>query len=166
MSDGMSTGMKVAVGLAAAGAVAYAASAYLSTSSPAKGKKQVVTLELEKVHLDWLQKMADTYKLPDAGKAMRCLINFGVEGAKKERDAIFQKKRCKTCGKKNKREAVISLEEHQHAWLMAAVTAYGIPDLNKAARIMCEFGMSKDADLASIFTVVRCTHGTTCSTCK
>ena len=70
-AEGMSTGMKVAVALAAAGAAAYAASVYFGASAPAK-KKTTVTLELEKVHIEWLKKMAETYKLPDLVRPGTC----------------------------------------------------------------------------------------------
>jgi hypothetical protein len=53
-----------------------------------------IDLETEKVV--FLQSMADTYGLPDIGKAVRCLVNYARENPDKH-EAIFGDVRCLDC---------------------------------------------------------------------
>ena len=44
----------------------------------------------------WLEEMAEKYNLDDSSKAVRCLINFGIQ--EKEHEAsIFEEIRCLHC---------------------------------------------------------------------
>jgi hypothetical protein len=54
------------------------------------------TVELETEKLEFLQKMAQDHGLPDAGKAMRCLINYARENPDRHAD-IFDEVRCLDC---------------------------------------------------------------------
>lgn len=53
-----------------------------------------VDLESEKVQ--FLEQMAKTYDLADAGKAIRCLINYARENPDKH-ESIFAEVRCLDC---------------------------------------------------------------------
>ena len=55
---------------------------------------QAVELETEKV--DFLKEMVEAYRLPDAAKAIRCLINYARDNPDK-REAIFAEVRCLDC---------------------------------------------------------------------
>ena len=53
-----------------------------------------IDLETEKV--EFLNEMAQKYGLPDAGKVVRCLINYARENPDKHA-AIFDEVRCLDC---------------------------------------------------------------------
>ena len=53
-----------------------------------------IPLELEKV--EFLQTMAETYQLPDIGKAVRCLIDYARENPDQQA-AIFGEVHCQDC---------------------------------------------------------------------
>lgn len=54
------------------------------------------SIELEAEKVEFLQQMAQTYRLPDIGKAIRCLINYARENPDKRQD-IFAEVRCLDC---------------------------------------------------------------------
>jgi hypothetical protein len=53
-------------------------------------------IELETEKMQFLEAMAATYGLPDAGKAVRCLINYARENPDKHAD-MFEEVRCLDC---------------------------------------------------------------------
>ena len=53
-------------------------------------------LELETGKLQFLEEVAAKYGLTDAGKAVRCLINYARENPDKHGD-IFEEVRCLDC---------------------------------------------------------------------
>jgi hypothetical protein len=53
-------------------------------------------IELDATMLEYLQAAAREYGLPDADKAVRCLINYARENPDK-RDEIFAEVRCTGC---------------------------------------------------------------------
>jgi hypothetical protein len=59
--------------------------------------KTVYSVELEKDMMQFVEQMVTNYQIPDASKAIRCLINYAreVEGV---RDDIFAEIRCLSCG--------------------------------------------------------------------
>jgi len=56
-----------------------------------------IPVELESAKLTFLKEMARAYGLPDAGKAIRCLIDYARQHPA-ARDAIFGEIRCLDCG--------------------------------------------------------------------
>lgn len=60
------------------------------------GDKTAHSFDLVADQAAFLQAMADEHSLPDAGKALRCLIDYAMEEA--DRDAIFTQVRCLRCG--------------------------------------------------------------------
>ena len=50
-------------------------------------------IDLDAAMVEFLQEAAKAYSLPDAGKAVRCLINYVRENPDK-RDEIFGEVRC------------------------------------------------------------------------
>ncbi|MPZ17784.1 MAG: hypothetical protein GEV06_07725 [Luteitalea sp.] len=58
--------------------------------------KLPLTVELEQSKIDFLEEMAQTYNLPDTGKAIRCLIDYARENADL-RQTIFDEIRCVDC---------------------------------------------------------------------
>ncbi len=58
--------------------------------------KQTYSFELETAMHEFLEQMAAQYKLGDAGKAARCLINYARDNAD-QHDAIFDEIRCLDC---------------------------------------------------------------------
>ena len=54
------------------------------------------SIELSTDMVDYLRKAADTYGLPDLGKAVRCLVNYARDNPEK-RDEIFNEVRCVDC---------------------------------------------------------------------
>ena len=54
------------------------------------------TVELETEKLEFLQTMAQQFGLPDAGKAIRCLINYARENPDRHSE-IFDEVRCLDC---------------------------------------------------------------------
>lgn len=54
------------------------------------------TLELKERQHEYLSQMAEKYDLPDASKALRCLVNFAMEKEKQEEE-IFAEIRCMDC---------------------------------------------------------------------
>jgi hypothetical protein len=60
-------------------------------------EKQTYTVELEPAKMEFLEQMAEAHGLPDAGKAIRCLIDYARENAQ-AREAIFGEVRCVDCG--------------------------------------------------------------------
>jgi hypothetical protein len=61
---------------------------------PKDGTPFSVELETEKI--EFLQKMAQQFGLPDAGKAIRCLINYARENPERHSE-IFDEVRCLDC---------------------------------------------------------------------
>ena len=53
-------------------------------------------IELENEKVRFLEEMATKYGLADAGKAVRCLINYARENPDKHRE-IFEEVRCVDC---------------------------------------------------------------------
>jgi hypothetical protein len=53
-------------------------------------------IELETGKMQFLEAMAAKYGLPDAGKAVRCLINYARENPDKHAD-MFEEVRCLDC---------------------------------------------------------------------
>jgi hypothetical protein len=53
-------------------------------------------IELDSSMMAFLQEAAARYDLPDAGKAIRCLVNFARENPDKQ-DDIFNAIRCLGC---------------------------------------------------------------------
>ena len=53
-------------------------------------------IELETDKMRFLQEMVEKYGLADAGKAIRCLVNYARENPDKHRD-IFEEMRCLDC---------------------------------------------------------------------
>ncbi len=54
------------------------------------------TVELEKEKIDFLKEMVKAHNLPDAAKAIRCLINYARDNPDKQ-EAIFAEVRCLDC---------------------------------------------------------------------
>ena len=52
---------------------------------------------LEKHQMAFLEEVAKKYRLEDASKAIRCLINFAIDEAG-EQERIFGEVRCLDCG--------------------------------------------------------------------
>ncbi|HEX9808545.1 MAG TPA: hypothetical protein VGC25_02955 [Alphaproteobacteria bacterium] len=62
------------------------------------GTKVKIDYELRDYHLNFLRDMAEKYRIPDEGKALRVLLDYAlVDG---DLDLIFDKKnmRCVACG--------------------------------------------------------------------
>lgn len=57
---------------------------------------KVYPIELESEKMRFLEEMVIKYGLPDAAKAIRCLINYARENPDKHRD-IFEEVRCLDC---------------------------------------------------------------------
>jgi hypothetical protein len=57
---------------------------------------QSYPIEMETEKMQFLEQMAAKHGLPDAGKAIRCLINYARETADKQAD-IFEEVRCLDC---------------------------------------------------------------------
>jgi len=55
-----------------------------------------VSVDLESEKIEFLQTMAQQFGLPDAGKAIRCLINYAREHPEQHAD-IFDEVRCLDC---------------------------------------------------------------------
>ena len=53
-------------------------------------------IELEPEKMQFLEEIAAKYALPDAGKALRCLISYARENPEKHPD-IFEEVRCSKC---------------------------------------------------------------------
>jgi hypothetical protein len=54
------------------------------------------SIDLETDKIRFIQEMAAKYGLADAGKAVRCLINYARENPDKHKD-IFEEVRCLDC---------------------------------------------------------------------
>ncbi len=57
---------------------------------------QTIEVELKAGQVEYLQAMAQQYAIPDAGKAIRCLIDYARSTPEQER-AIFEVIRCLGC---------------------------------------------------------------------
>jgi hypothetical protein len=57
---------------------------------------QSVAVDLESEKIAFLESMVERFKLPDVGKAVRCLINYARENPDKH-DDIFDEVRCLDC---------------------------------------------------------------------
>ncbi len=55
-----------------------------------------VTISLESAKSQFLDSMAKKYDLPDAAKALRCLIDYAREN-EAQHDTIFTEIRCNDC---------------------------------------------------------------------
>ena len=60
------------------------------------GVKQTVTFEIQDDLMQMLNAVAEKYNLPDAGKALRCLLDYAATDG--DWDAIFSEIRCNRCG--------------------------------------------------------------------
>ncbi len=60
------------------------------------GVKVKVPFEIQRDDYEMLRTIADRYKLPDASKALRCLLDFAATDG--DWDEIFAKVRCRRCG--------------------------------------------------------------------
>jgi hypothetical protein len=58
--------------------------------------KTLANFEIESDQLAWLQDMAATYGLKDAGKALRVALDHAMMDADEEK--IFMSIRCRRCG--------------------------------------------------------------------
>jgi hypothetical protein len=58
--------------------------------------KIVEPLEIEADQLAWLQDMAREYRLPDAAKALRVVLDHAMMDG--DEDEIFATVRCRRCG--------------------------------------------------------------------
>ena len=54
------------------------------------------TISLESAKVEFLEQMAQTYGLPDIGKAVRCLIDYARENPDRQA-SIFAEVRCVDC---------------------------------------------------------------------
>lgn len=61
-----------------------------------KKAKTLANFEIESDQLAWLQDMAATYGLKDAGKALRVALDHAMMDADEEK--IFMSIRCRRCG--------------------------------------------------------------------
>ncbi len=59
--------------------------------------KQAYTVDLEPSKIAFLEEMAKKHGLPDAGKALRCLIDHARENPQLH-DTIFGEVHCVDCG--------------------------------------------------------------------
>ncbi len=59
-------------------------------------ENQAYTLELKEHQHTYLEAVADRHNLPDASKAIRCLINYAMQHPDKEKE-IFDEIRCLDC---------------------------------------------------------------------
>jgi hypothetical protein len=57
---------------------------------------RVCSIELESEEAAFLEQMATTYRLPDIGKAVRCLVNYAREHPDRH-EAIFAEVGCLDC---------------------------------------------------------------------
>ncbi len=57
---------------------------------------QKYSVELKESQHQWLEAKAKKYDLPDASKALRCLINYAIDNEDSEPD-IFDEIRCLDC---------------------------------------------------------------------
>mmetsp|Transcript_36499 Transcript_36499/g.70024 ORF Transcript_36499/g.70024 Transcript_36499/m.70024 type:complete len:465 (-) Transcript_36499:1159-2553(-) len=132
---------------------------------PKSKAKVAVTVEVEKRHVDWLEQNLRAFKLPDAGKAMRCLLEY--VRAEVEDPILFGKTRCKAICGGQKLPQTFSVEADQQAWLTDKVDLHRLPDIGKAVRIVLEFGVT-EADPKSVFGIIRkaCQHGPNCKKCN
>ena len=55
-----------------------------------------VSVSLHQEQIEYLVEVGQKYNLPDAGKAIRCLLNFAIEKPE-QADAIFSEVRCRAC---------------------------------------------------------------------
>ncbi|MEM7393096.1 MAG: hypothetical protein AAF492_12195 [Verrucomicrobiota bacterium] len=62
----------------------------------AANSKVNVSYEVEEDQQEWLEEMATQYKLPDASKALRVVLDFAVEYP--DATDIFEQIRCRHCG--------------------------------------------------------------------
>ena len=60
------------------------------------GVKKTVTFEVQDDLLQMLCAAAEKYKLPDANKALRCLLDYAATDG--DWDTIFSEVRCSRCG--------------------------------------------------------------------
>jgi aspartyl/asparaginyl-tRNA synthetase len=58
--------------------------------------KIIEKLEIEADQLEWLNRMAKSYSLPDASKALRVVLDHAMEDA--DEDQVFMSIRCRRCG--------------------------------------------------------------------
>jgi len=58
--------------------------------------KVEVNYTIEADQKEWLESMATEFKLPDASKALRALLDFAMDEG--DKDAIFREIRCLRCG--------------------------------------------------------------------
>lgn len=144
---------------AGAGATAIAYMLYVRRQNSTRRTHEV---NIEKIHKDWISKMAQTYTGGDTDKVANLLIDYCIEATKDDDEAsvnIFKRLRCSTCGnKKNKVEYTVSLAEWQYNYLENMIALYKVKGgLDKMIRIMFEYGM-RDADLDIIFTTPTWMH--------
>jgi hypothetical protein len=59
-------------------------------------KKQRVVFEIYADSYEMLRDIAERYQLPDASKALRCLLDYAATDG--DWDEIFKKIRCRRCG--------------------------------------------------------------------
>ncbi len=58
--------------------------------------KTEYTIDMERAKFEFLERMAKTYGLSDAGKAVRCLIDYARENPDQQA-SIFNEVRCNDC---------------------------------------------------------------------
>jgi hypothetical protein len=140
---------------------AYVAYHYFTKSpSTAEPKADLEAIEqltttIEKKHIEWLEKMAETYTSSDVDLAVRVLLDYAMTVGPEK--AIFEQVRCNTCGgKKNKDEVTYSVKSAQVAFIDRMVTKHELlKGQSKAVRCVAEFAMSEDSAVADIFTTQR-----------
>eukprot|EP00898_Chlorokybus_atmophyticus_P007402 jgi/Chlat1/7663/Chrsp64S07125 len=121
-------------------------------------EKVTVDLKLESDHLDWLERMAVKYALPDPGKALRICLQHVLASTAKDPAfelVVFKQIRCLHCSNKNKSVVPFSIDTAHLDMLEKAKATYQLRDVSKAARIVLDYS-SDEADEATLFGVVRC----------
>ena len=112
--------------------------------------KQQVTLRLPTVQMTWLQDMASKYELSDAGKAMRCCINFAAQ----ESIVLPHAEECAQA----EGDFDCELAPSQFEWLEGQVA---LTSKSPSACAMQLISICQEANASSVFEVVRCKTKTT-----
>lgn len=143
------------VALAVVGAAAVGAGAglaYYVYKKRCQADSGVVGLEVkvEQTHATWLDDIAAKYTSGDSVKALHMLVEHCKTASSDDTvaETIFEKVRCKSCGKKEKVAFTATLSKDHVAFINSALEKYELSGQDKTLRVMFEYVINETQESA------------------
>lgn len=113
-----------------------------------------IELKLESSHLEWLRIVSEKYTEGNLTEALKKVLEHCQAASEdpETAEAIFEKVRCNSCGKKEKVPYTASLPRKHVSFIAEAAKKYKITAGNdKCVRVMLEYAIN-DSEESSVFS--------------